>query len=215
MSFISPIFDEVNSIVDLISAPSKFFEEVQTKPLGYMIRYLFIAAVPFFIGYVLNLYLKAGFPETEFKCSELAAIESALITILTLILTVPTASLLISLISKGLLEKRVSPSEISTLIGYPMAVVLLSGILRAHVYTVFLHYAGVGYALYLLYSGLSVKYGFDKALMNFIVFLVTIIIVLMIVAGAFLSTFNIILAIANMTGLNSVIPITSIPNYCY
>lgn len=215
MSFLSAMDDELSNISALVFSPNKFFEEIETKPSGYMIKYLFIAAIPFIIGYVLNLYLKAGFPETEFKCSQMAAIESAVITSLTLVLTVPTASMLISLISKGLFERKVSQNEITTLIGYPMVIILLSGILRAHVYTVFIHYAGVGYALYLLYTGLCAKYGFDKALMNFMVFLVVLVIVLMVIAGALFSTFNIILAIANITNLSSIIPITSIPNYCY
>jgi hypothetical protein len=215
MSFLSAIGDELRNVFSLIFSPNKFFEDVETKSLGYMLKYLFFAAVPFVLGYFLNLYVKAGFPVTEFKCSEMAALESSLITALSLVLVVPTVSMALSMVSKGLFERRVSPSEICTLIGYPMAVVLLSGILRAHVYTVFLHYAGVGYALYVMYTGLSVKYGFDKALMNFIVFLIAIVLVLMVIAGAVLSTFTILLAVANMTDLTSIIPIVSIPGYCY
>jgi hypothetical protein len=215
MSIMSILDDEVSNISALIFNPSKFFEEMQTKPSGYMLRYLFIASIPFFVGYFLNLYFKAGFPETEFKCSEAAAAESAIISVLTLVLTVPIASLFLSLISKNLLEKRVGSDEIATLIGYPIAVVLLSGILRAHVYTVFLHYGGIGYGVYLLYSGISIRFGFDKALMNFLVFLVVMSLVLMVLAGALISTFSIILAISDLIGLSSVIPIISIPNYCY
>jgi hypothetical protein len=215
MSLISTLDDEVSNISALIFNPSKFFEEMQTKSSSYMMRYLFIASIPLFVGYFLNLYFKAGFPETEFKCSEAAAVESAIISVLTLVLTVPTASLLLSLISKNLFEKRVGADEIATLIGYPMAIVLLSGILRAHVYTVFLHYGGIGYGVYLLYSGISVRYGFDKALMNFIVFLLAMSLVLIIIAGALISTFSIILAISDLIGLSSIIPIINIPSYCY
>lgn len=215
MGLLSAIDDELNNIFSLIFAPSRFFEEMQSKPSGYMLRYLFLAAIPLFLGYFLNLYYKAGFPVTEFKCSEMAATESAIITALTLTLMVPTASLLLSMISKNLLERKVSADEISTLIGYPVAVILLSGILRAHVYTVFLHYAGIGYAIYLLYTGISARYGFEKALMNFMVFVVALSLVLIVLAGALISTFSIILSVVDMTGLSSTIPLVGIPGYCY
>ena len=158
-----------------------FFKSMRIPSLGSMITYLAISGVFLFIGYFTNLYYKSGF-EASTRCSMEASLESALISVVTLIITPLVASLILSIFGKSLTGRNLETEEIMALFGYPLCIVMLSGIFRAHVLTLIVHYIGMGYGLYLLYVAVGARMGFDKSFTVLMFFILVFSVVLMVVS---------------------------------
>jgi len=213
MALFAAIRLEIVNLFKLLN-PSKaneFFEKMGVRPVGYMLNYLIVSGLFLFVGYSLNLYYKAGF-EAEIKCPLIASIESAFITSITLILSTIISGFIISLFGKGLVGRDMEFNEAVSVIGYPMIFILISGIFRAHIMTIILHYMFIAYSMYLLYTAISARFGFERALVHFIFILIVISLVVMILFWTGTSFLNFLVWI----GLPSIgIPISHIPPWCH
>ena len=213
MALFATIKEEIGNLFKLLN-PSKaneFFEKMKVRPMGYMLNYLIVSGLFLFVGYSLNIYYKAGF-EAEIKCPLIASIESAFITCITLILSTLISGFIISLFGKGLVGRDMEPDEAVSIIGYPMIFILISGIFRAHIMTIILHYMFIAYSMYLLYTAISARFGFERALVHFIFILIIISLVVMILFWMGTSFLNFLVWI----GLPSIgIPISHIPPWCH
>ncbi len=217
MGLIKSFKNEVINFVRMItpSKTNKFFEELDPESSRHMVGYLLAFGVPLFIGYFMNLYYKAGF-DSESTCQINSAIESAFVTYLVLVFLPIAAGAIISLFGKGLTGREVEPEEIISIIAYPLSVVLLTGLFRAHILTIVLHYLGIGYGLYLLYVAINARFGFDKSLIIFIFFLVVSSFLLMVMFWIGLSIINLIAKALNWFGIpRNEAPIRIIPPWCY
>lgn len=213
----SAINDEIRNLTKLLNPykANEFFEHMEIKSVGYMMRYLLVPALFLSLGYALNLYYKAGF-ESEIKCSLYSSIESALLASIVLIAMVPIASAIISLFSKNLTDRDVSTEEIASIIGYCLGVVMFTGIFRAHVYTIILHYLGIGYGMYLLYTAVSARFGFDKAITVLLFFLIIILMLIMVMSWSLNTFINIVVDVIEFFGgYMSDIPIRKIQPWCF
>ena len=212
MALFATIRLEIGNFFKLLN-PSKaneFFGKMGVRSVGYMSNYLIVSGLFLFVGYSLNLYYKAGF--AEIKCPLIASIESAFITCITLILSTIISGFIISLFGKGLVGRDMEPDEAVSVIGYPMIFILISGIFRAHIMTIILHYMFIAYSMYLLYTAISARFGFERALVHFIFILIIISLVVMILFWMGISFLNFLVWI----GLPSIgIPISHIPPWCH
>lgn len=193
----------------------EFFGRMEAKSGSYMFKYLAFFGMSLFFGYYLNLVYKLGF-ESESTCSSSSSFESAFIIYLSLLIMPFMAGSIISLFSKNLVGKDVETNEIVSIIGYPLSVILLTGIFKAHVQTIILHYLGIGYGLYLLYNSINARFGFDKALIIFVFYLVVNSLILMIMFWSGITVVNLFVDVLRFLGISSSdIPITRISPWCY
>jgi len=213
MALFAAIKEEIGNLSKLLNPykANEFFEKMELKPTGYMLKYLMFTGLFLFAGYLLNIYYKAGF-EAEIKCPLIASLESAFITYITLVLSPFIVGFFISLFGRSLVGRDIETNEAVSIIVYPMVIGLASGIFRAHIITIVLHYICIAYTVYLLYTAISARFGFERAVVYFVFFLIIISLTMMILFWVSISFLNFLIWI----GLPSIgIPLTRIPPWCH
>lgn len=181
MAFLATIKEEINSLFKLLNPykAAEFFKDMKIRSVKYMLAYLMFMGLFLFTGYFLNIHYKLGFGE-EPVCSFAVSIESAFLSYITLVLLPILAGFLISFFGKSLTGKDTKADEIISIIGYSMLFILFSGLFRMHIVTIILHYIAIAYGIYLLYVAINARFGFDRAAICFVFFLIVIALMFMI-----------------------------------
>lgn len=217
MGLIEAIKEGINNFFRLLNpyGVNDFFEKMEIKSANYTLKYLAVVGLFFFAGHYLNLVYKIGF-ESESTCSPSSSAESAFVTYISLIIMPVIAGSILSLFGKSLVGRDLETNEIVSIIGHPVSIIMFSGIFKAHVLTIILHYFGIGYGLYLLYSAVNARFGFDKALIVFVFFVVVTSLMLMIVFWFGITFVNLFVDVLGWFGIpSSDIPLTRISPWCY
>lgn len=217
MSLIEAIKEGIRNFFRLLDPykASDFFKNMEIKPANYTLKYLAVAGLFLFAGYYLNLVYKMGF-ESESTCSPSSSAESAFITYISLIVIPLIAGSIISLFGKSLVGKDLETNEVVLIIGYPLSFIMVSGLFKVHVLTIILHYLGIGYGLYLLYTAINARFGFDKALIVFVFFVMVSSLMLMITFWFGINFVNLLVDALVWLGIpSSDLPITRISPWCY
>ncbi len=214
MTFFKAVKEELGNLIKLLNPyeANKFFDEMQVKSANYILAYLIFIGSFLFAGYYLNFYYKAGF-EAEIRCSFITSLESAFLTYITIALIPSVAGSIISLFGKNLAGRDITSDEIISMIGYSTVLILASGIFRAHIITSILHYISIAYGIYLLYVAISVRFGFDRAILCFLFFLIIISIVLMSLSLTGNTMLNLLVWIGQTITPES--PLRQIPPWCH
>ncbi len=208
MALFTTIKEEINNLSKLLNPykANDFLEKMEVKSVSYMFRYLIFMGLFLFAGYSLNLYYKTGF-EAEIRCSLIASLESAFVTYIVLVFSSVIAGYIISAFGKSLVGRDIDANETVSVIGYPLAIILFSGIFRAHLMTIVLYYILIVYGVYLLYAAIRARFGFERSLICFMFFLIVISLVIMILFQVCIT----LLGVLSDVGL----PLRPIPSGCH
>ena len=137
---------------------SSVFKDVKPMPTGFLRLYLFIIALPIFIGYFLyfNYFqiLTWSF-ENSFKVALRYYITAAVLPMI--------MAYVLYLFDERLVKVKVTQEEALTLFTYAMTPALLSGIFKTSSFTFIVHILAIMYSVYLVYAALETRYGEDRS----------------------------------------------------
>jgi hypothetical protein len=136
-------------------------------PTGFLRLYLFIIAIPLFIGYFLFFKQFQVVPLPMADSLKLAAMYYITAALLPMVM-----GYILYLFDVRLVGARLTHNEALTLFTYALTPGILSGIFKTSPFTMLLHIIGMMYTIYLIYSALETRYGQERSVMTSFVFLV-------------------------------------------
>ncbi len=170
MKIIQYAKEDLNNLKQLISPNNaeSFFANLKIYPGKQMTVHNLILGLFIFSGYFLGLGyyspIKYSFV-TSFKIAFLYYIVAV---------SIPTIlGYLLHLFSEKLVNKKVKTDEGITIASYSAGIGLISGIFRTFTETWVLHIILMAYSIYLFYIAIKTRFGFEKAIFNFL-FLMTL-----------------------------------------
>ncbi len=158
----------------------RFFANLKAYTAKQMISHNLILGLFVFFGYFLALgyysSIKYSF-ETSFKLALLYYIVAVSIPLV--------LGYLLHLFSRKLVNKDVGPDEGITIASYSVSIGLIGGIFRTFTETWALHILLMVYSIYLLYAAIKSRFGFERAIFNFLFLAILTSIVAMVILKIF------------------------------
>lgn len=170
MKIILPVKEDISNLKQLINPGNAeaFFANLKTYPTKQMMVHNLILGLFTFSGFFLGLGyyspIKYSFV-TSFKLAFLYYIVAVSLPII--------LGYLLHLFSEKLVNKKIKTDEGITIASYSASIGLISGIFRTFTETWVLHIILMAYSIYLFYIAIKTRFGFEKAISNFL-FLMTL-----------------------------------------
>ncbi len=187
MGNIKELIKGLISDIRLLIYPGKaeeFFKKLKIHSPRYMIKYILVSGIFLFLGYFLDYafgmsvffgYL-AGFTHPFYT-----SIRKALTWYLVAVSIPIVMGLSLNLFGEKLVKRKVGLDESIAIVAYSTVLGLVSGIFKSLLETWIIHILLIAYCLYLLYTAIRIRFGFEKAVSCFIFLVVVACIAVMIV----------------------------------
>ena len=137
----------------------------------YMDRLLLLIGLPIFIGYLLH-FMFFSYPLHAVTTS----IKLGYVYWMSYVFVPVAMSIILRFKEDRLVGRTVSNAEATSLTLYSMSPALITGIFRLFLETTIIHYIALAYSIYILYGGIEVMFGLDRALYVFLVMMLTAVI---------------------------------------
>lgn len=141
-----------------------FFKDLQPKPVKEVMSYLFLLGLFTFIGYTLRygFFSEPNYLGISLRISFLYYLIG--IYVPTGVISIFAMSYFLHLAGEKLVKRAIGREEAMNLIGYAAIPSLIGGFFGIFLETQILHILLIGYSIYLLYTAMKIKFGFNFSL---------------------------------------------------
>jgi hypothetical protein len=152
------IFSTLFEVMKLINPANidSVFKNMKNGTPGMLRSYLVIASIPLFLGYFLYLYTFQLNPYSQDNSLKVAFRYYIIAVLLPI-----TMAYALYLFDTRLLKRKVTYAEALTLFTYALSPGILGGFFRIIDQTFVLHILLIMYTIYLVYAGMSARFGED------------------------------------------------------